>query len=58
MANQNNIIKSTQKVSPYLKGFKRLETESFEDYKLRLQLERQMTKLYLRGQFHGADILK
>ena len=56
MANENNIIRSTQKVSPFLKGNKRLETESFEDYKLRLKWEKKMIKLYLRGEFHGANV--
>ena len=49
----NNIRRSTAKVSPYLQGPVRLEEESFEDYKERLKLEKQLIKIYLRGDFHG-----
>ena len=49
----NNIKRSTAFISPYLQGPVRLEGESFEDYKERLKLEKQLVKIYLRGEFHG-----
>ena len=52
----NKIKRSTQNVSPYLKGNKRLENEPFDEYKLRLKWEKRMIKLYLRGEFHGANV--
>ena len=48
-----NIKASTAKVSPYLQGPVRLEGEDFSDYKERLKLEKQLVKIYLRGEFHG-----
>lgn len=47
------MIKSTETVSPYIKGNKRLNDESFEDYKIRIKHEKKLIKLYLRGKFHG-----
>lgn len=40
---------SKRKVSELLKGPKRLEGESFEDYKIRRRAEQMLTKRYLRG---------
>ena len=36
-------------VSQILKGPKRLEGESFEDYKMRMKVEKKMTRDYLKG---------
>tara|TARA_Y100001938_G_C7750572_1_gene263723 strand:- start:56 stop:259 length:204 start_codon:yes stop_codon:yes gene_type:complete len=36
-------------VSEMLKGPKRLEGESFEDYKLRMKVEKKLTRDYLKG---------
>ena len=36
-------------VSQILKGPKRLEGESFEDYKMRMKVEKQLTRDYLKG---------
>ena len=36
-------------VSEMLKGPKRLEGESFEDYKLRMKVEKKLTRSYLKG---------
>tara|TARA_S200002703_G_scaffold116255_2_gene101795 strand:+ start:258 stop:458 length:201 start_codon:yes stop_codon:yes gene_type:complete len=36
-------------VSELLKGDKRLKGESYDDYKTRLKVEKQLTKDYLRG---------
>ena len=36
-------------VSQILKGPKRLECESFEDYKMRMKVEKKMTRDYLKG---------
>ena len=36
-------------VSKMLKGPKRLEGESFEDYKLRMKVEKKLTRDYLKG---------
>ena len=32
-----------------LQGAKRLEGESFEDYKMRMKVEKQLTRDYLKG---------
>ena len=53
----SQIIMSTKPVSPYIKGNKRLNGESFEDYKIRIKHEKKLTKLYLRGEFHGEETL-
>ena len=37
------------KVSDMLQGAKRLEGESFEDYKMRMKVEKQLTRDYLKG---------
>tara|TARA_B100002019_G_C20884408_1_gene410311 strand:+ start:255 stop:455 length:201 start_codon:yes stop_codon:yes gene_type:complete len=37
------------KVSDMLKGPKRLEGESFTDYKIRLKVEKSLTRDYLKG---------
>ena len=36
-------------VSQILKGPKRLEGEAFEDYKMRMKVEKKMTRDYLKG---------
>jgi|TARA_B100000287_G_scaffold235318_1_gene221605 hypothetical protein len=40
---------SKRKIGELLKGPKRLEGESFEDYKIRRRAEQMLTKNYLRG---------
>ena len=40
-------------VSEMLQGPKRLEGESFEDYKLRMKVEYQLTRDYLKGYLIG-----
>jgi hypothetical protein len=40
-------------VSEMLQGPKRLEGESFEDYKLRMKVEYQLTRDYLKGYIIG-----
>jgi len=37
------------KVSDMLEGPKRKEGESFEDYKMRMKVEKQLTRDYLKG---------
>tara|TARA_R100000005_G_C4855861_1_gene119815 strand:+ start:115 stop:273 length:159 start_codon:yes stop_codon:yes gene_type:complete len=39
----------SKKISELLKGPKRLEGESFEDFKIRRKAEQILTKQYLRG---------
>ena len=39
----------SRKISELLKGPKRLEDESFEDFKIRRKAEQILTKQYLRG---------
>ncbi len=36
-------------ISEILQGPKRLEGESFEDYKMRMKVEKKMTRDYLKG---------
>ena len=42
-------------VSTLLKGPKRLENESFDDYKLRMKIEKGFVKDYLKGYYLKAD---
>ena len=53
----SQIIMSTKPVSPYVKGNKRLNDESFEDYKIRIRHEKKLIIDYLRGVFHGDETL-
>ena len=39
------------RVSTIIKGDKRLEGESYEDYKLRRKVEKKMVRDYLKGYF-------
>ena len=39
------------RVSTIIKGDKRLEDESYEDYKLRRKVEKKMVRDYLKGYF-------
>ena len=43
------IMKKRLEIGKLLKGDKRLKGESFDDYKTRLKVEKQLTKDYLRG---------
>lgn len=45
----NYTLDFTDGVSQYLKGNKRLEGESYSDYRIRLKNEKKILKLYLRG---------
>ena len=45
----NYTLDFTNGVSQYLKGNKRLEEESYSDYRIRLKNEKKILKMYLRG---------
>ena len=45
----NYTLDFTNGVSQYLKGNKRLEGESYDDYKIRRKNENKILKLYLKG---------
>ena len=45
----NYTLDFTDGVSQYLKGNKRLEGESYSDYRILLKNEKKILKLYLRG---------
>lgn len=46
---RERFLEERYKISTALKGSKRLDDESYEDYKLRLKAENSLLKEYLRG---------
>ena len=46
---QNPYLDERYKVSTVLQGLKRLEDETYEDYKERIKIERSLLDDYLRG---------
>lgn len=49
MSKENKVKKERFKVSTMLQGSKRLENESYEDYKERRKVENILVKEYLKG---------
>ena len=52
---RNDEIDPRVQVSEMLLGPKRSEDETFEDYKIRMKVEYQLTRDYLKGYFIAVD---
>lgn len=43
------------KITPYLKGAKRLPDETYEDYKKRRYFENELVKMYKKGDYYVRE---